>query len=135
MKCAVVLTLSLLLGFLPAAAGDLKGTAEIPFPFIVAGKTMPAGEYEIYRPASMNHYAIWLRDVRTLQNVVCLVNPDATGIHKESKLVFNRYNDQTFLRTVVVGGAASNVLTSKAEKTLIAAGAGRTTETVMAYHK
>lgn len=135
MKCAVVLTLSLLLGFLPAAADDLKGTAEIPFPFIVAGKTLPAGEYEIYKPTSLSRYALWLREIRTHQAVICLVNMEDTGIHKESKLVFNRYNDQTFLRTVVLDGEASTLLKSKAEKTLIAAGAGRATETVMAYHK
>jgi hypothetical protein len=134
MKCAVVFTLLLLLGCLPAAAGDLRLTAEIPFPFVAAGKTMPAGEYEISEHNG-NPYAIWLREVHTLQNVVCLVNKDTLAKYNENKLVFNRYGDQTFLRTVVGNGAASNVFRSKAERVLIAAGTGKATETVMAYLK
>ena len=95
--------------------GDV--TADIPFPFVVAQQTLPAGRY-----------------------VVSPVNPDSMGIHDANnrgafvpthstqrgvsdnscKLVFHRYGDTYFLSEVWVDGNALGraLFRSRAEREL-----------------
>jgi len=82
--------------------------ANIPFDFIVADKTLPAGEYYISRTRQYSN-----DDVLTISTVdgralavrltfgVQVLTPKKQGV-----LIFNRYGDQHFLAQVWVAGSS-----------------------------
>jgi hypothetical protein len=82
--------------------------ANIPFDFIVGDKTIPAGEYYIYRTrqysnddvltiGTVNGRALAVR----LTSGVQVLTPKKHGV-----LIFNRYGDQHFLAQVWVAGSS-----------------------------
>lgn len=87
---------------------QLPGTeirVQVPFDFIVKGKTLPAGEYEIRR---LNDEPIGLL-IRNMHdkhdNVVFETEPKIDrGITKKDELIFTRYGDSYFLSEVVTAG-------------------------------
>lgn len=121
-----------LIGFLSAAtlglvlaaslaAQTVNITASVPFEFMVAGSSMPAGDYTIGSVFPETGGAI--RVFNGNSGVVSLVmrsntNPDErTG---QVSLVFNRYGDQYFLSSIVDGsrGARLELPVSRTEKEL-----------------
>jgi hypothetical protein len=132
MKHALALSMMLLLGLLPAAAADLKLTADIPFAFEVAGKVLPAGAYNLYE---VNPNAMVIREVDARHSAICLVNHGAAPKSKDARLVFNRYGDQVFLSAIMREGTASTVIKSKAERVLIARQAAASHATILARRK
>ena len=81
-------------------------TANIPFEFTVAGKAMPAGDYEVWR--THNSRAIVIRGLDNQGSAVSIVMEGSIQIPNptaDTKLVFNRYGNQYFLHEVVNGYA------------------------------
>lgn len=101
-----VLSLLLLLAVASAHAQSAKSiVVTIPFDFNVAGKMLPAGEY-IVRRATQNTNEGWQisrKDGRA--GVFVLTMSIQTGaVNENSRLVFNRYDDQYFLSQVWMSG-------------------------------
>jgi len=98
----------LALGLLFATASAYAQTAlqaNVPFNFIVAGKTLPAGEYTI-------------RSLDTIQKVLVIRGSDQSQMvmanscasanpSETSKLVFHRYGDRYFLSQIWTAGNSS----------------------------
>jgi hypothetical protein len=98
--------LSLLL--VGSAGAQEPGTsirASIPFDFVVKGKTLPAGEYEIRRLMD-EPIGLLIRNVHDKHdNVVFETEPKIDrAITKRDELIFNRYGDTYFLSEVVTAG-------------------------------
>ena len=86
----------------PLAAQTSRMTTNIPFEFTVAGKTMPAGEYEVWK--APNSAMIVLRgiDHRTSALSLAMGGPiTSSNPAADSRLIFNRYGNQYFLHAVV----------------------------------
>ena len=101
---AGVLTLSLAVG----AFAQLPGAplrANIPFDFMVRGKTLPAGEYEFRR---INDQADGLEVLNIHQNhehTLFNTEPvDKGNIARHGEIVFHRYGDTYFLYEVWTAG-------------------------------
>jgi hypothetical protein len=89
-----------------AAAGTVSAQsvtlrAKIPFSFVVAGATLPAGEYTVI-PAGSAGGAILIRGIDHRAGALAMVlTTSAPSAHKETaRLVFNRFGDQYFLSQV-----------------------------------
>jgi|SRR6185436_358078 len=79
--------------------------ASIPFDFVVKGKTLPAGEYEIRRVMD-EPIGLLIRNVHDKHDdVVFETEPKIDrAITKRDELIFNRYGDTYFLAEVVTAG-------------------------------
>lgn len=132
MRNVVVLTLMLLLGLLPAAAADLRLTAEIPFSFEVNGKTLPAGEYDIYE-LSQTTFAI--REARTFAAAIMLVNREADRTYSRPVLVFNARGVIATLSMITADGENFLLLRPTAERPKYAGGANGETRVILARRK
>jgi hypothetical protein len=73
--------------------------ANIPFDFVVASRTLPAGEYrvdEIGHPGF-----VILKNADGKGNAIALATPlQSSGIQSQGKLVFHRYGDMYFLSQI-----------------------------------
>ena len=106
---AVVLTgcfLALLIA--GSAFAQVPGTsirASIPFEFVVEGRTLPAGTYEITRVTD-EPVGLLIRNVdhRRFEAMFPTEPLDAHRIPNKSWLVFHRYGDTSFLSEVVTAG-------------------------------
>ena len=103
---------------------QMPGTAirvSIPFDFIVKGRTLPAGEYEITRIVD-EPVGLLVRDLNDKHDkVVVETEPKVDrSIAKRDELIFNRYGNSYFLSEVVTGGEQTNeeVYPSHAERAL-----------------
>lgn len=100
-----------------AQAQSLSSTvrANIPFDFIVADKTLPAGEYSIGRVREdAGDSFLLIRSVDGRSNAVRSTLPVETRIAKDQgTLVFHRYGDQYFLFQVWAAGATTGSALSK----------------------
>jgi hypothetical protein len=81
--------------------------ADIPFDFTVAGKTLPAGLYEV-RPQiaanAPNLLSIQCLDCRTAGATIQTIGVQGKTTPENSKLVFNFYNNTYFLSSVWTSG-------------------------------
>ncbi len=123
-KIYTLLSVSMLVAALavPLSAQTLTLTANIPFAFTIANKTLPAGEYMI-RNAGNPYLLIFQGEEHNVSGLTS-VNHEAV-VRTESpavatKLVFNRYGDQYFLSEVVDGYVARGFVVPmhKAEREL-----------------
>jgi hypothetical protein len=73
----------------------------IPFDFNIAGKMLPAGDYIVSR-ATQNTDEGWkiLRKDGRAGAFVLTMFIQAEAVNENSKLVFNRYDDQYFLSQI-----------------------------------
>ena len=125
-KLFSVMAAGILLGLMLTVTAHAQepGTAmraSIPFDFMVRGKTLPAGNYEIRR---INHEPIGL----VIQNVnhrrdeaMFQTDPIFAGREpRKSLIVFHRYGDSYFLSEVVTAGedTARGIMPSRAERAL-----------------
>jgi len=106
------------------AHAQLPGTAirvSIPFDFIVRGKTLPSGEYEISRIGD-EPIDLLIRNVNAKRDhVVFETEPAFAGaMSNKSELVFHRYGDTYFLSEVVTAGedTARELTPSRSERQL-----------------
>lgn len=98
--------LSLLL--VGSAGAQEPGTsirASIPFDFIVKGRTLPAGEYEIRRLMD-EPVGLLIRNLRDKHDNVVFETEPVLGrsMPKRDELIFNRYGDTYFLSEVFTSG-------------------------------
>ncbi len=99
--------------------GDV--TADIPFPFVVAGQTLPAGHYIVSR-ANVDSLAI--HDANNHSMFVPTHSAQRSMNDDSCKLVFHRYGDTYFLSEVWVAGNPTGkaLFRSRAERDLAASG-------------
>jgi hypothetical protein len=118
---SVALLLAATIGFAQTKEGDV--TADVPFAFVVAGKTLPAGHYIV----SHQNDSLRIHD-RENQGMFVPTHSSQRPEHENaSKLVFHRYGDTYFLSEIWVGGNALGrvLFTTKAEHELAERGAER----------
>ncbi|HUJ94208.1 MAG TPA: hypothetical protein VLW84_03010 [Terriglobales bacterium] len=103
----VLLGLGLLLAATSAFSQTVVSKAKIPFDFIVAGKTLPAGEYAIQKlELAESTLAIRSSDLRT-QMMAQSNRCEALNAPSEGKLVFHKYGEQYFLAQIWSAGNPS----------------------------
>jgi hypothetical protein len=114
---AIVATLSIVTTLTVTGWAGLsaKVTANIPFDFMVSGKTLPAGTYTVVQGTSRNTLVI-----RNKANSVAIsaITMEATDKTKAPRLVFRSYGNQRFLVQVYDGysGEGQELPKSKAER-------------------
>ncbi|HEY0378202.1 MAG TPA: hypothetical protein VGC87_14885 [Pyrinomonadaceae bacterium] len=92
-----------------AAARPAPGVGfRIPFDFVIAGKTLPAGEYVVERSTLFSATGLSIRSVDQDAGVYFLTAAVESSERPEhSKLVFNRYEGRYFLSEFWTAGQAS----------------------------
>lgn len=93
----------------------------VPFDFVVAGKTLPAGEYMVIRSTLYSNDILSLRRVDNNEGVYVLTSTvQSSEAQKDAKLVFNNYEGQYFLSEFWNSGEESGrkVIKSEKEKSL-----------------
>jgi hypothetical protein len=118
-----VLYAALLLAASAAIAQTKQGdvVADIPFPFVVARQTLPAGHY-IVSPANAD--ALGIHDVNNRGTFVPTLHAQRPANDNGCKLVFHRYGDTYFLSEVWVAGNSNGraLFRSRAERELAESG-------------
>ncbi len=125
LKMMVILSFLMILSVSPAhAQSGREMTAKIPFSFIVANKTFPAGEYSVTRlnPQS-DKAALAIKSLDGRMSKVVIAMPVQAGAPSESaRLVFIRYEDQYYLSQIwtPADNTGLELPKSRSERTLIA---------------
>lgn len=83
------------------AQSERSGVLNIPFNFIVQGKTLPAGKYTI-EPNRRDYDKVWLVRSKDGRTTVLFTTTRVQGreTQEQSKLIFHRYGDQYFLSQI-----------------------------------
>jgi len=89
------------------SAEDLVFQSNIPFSFVVNGRTLPAGEYRVRQNSTINESFLRIQGI--VQKVGALVmsappTESAPARPGTARLVFHRYGDQYFLYQVWTAG-------------------------------
>jgi len=109
-----------------AAAQDNPAVlkADIPFPFVVANRTLPAGHYIL---STLGEHTIRIANAQKLGEFVLTSRVDGRAPESTGKLVFYRYEDSYFLAQVWSPGnhRGKQVYKSAAEKELERKGASK----------
>ena len=106
------------------ARAQVPGTAMhaiIPFDFIVRGKTLPAGNYEIRRIGDSPEGLVIRNVVDKNDNVVFETGAvEARTVPERSLIIFHRYGDSYFLSEVFTAGdqTGRELAPSRAERQL-----------------
>jgi hypothetical protein len=118
-----LLRIALYAALLLAASASIAQTrqgdvvANIPFPFVVAHQTLPAGHY-IVSPANAD--ALGIHDANNRGTFVPTESTQRSANDNSCKLVFHRYGDTYFLSEVWVAGNSNGrtLFRSRAEREL-----------------
>ena len=91
-----------------SAQSERSKTTNIPFDFIVGGKTLPAGDYTV-EPNRRDSDQVWLVQSRDGHaNVLFATLPvRASETQEKTRLVFHKYGDQYFLSQIWTAGGNS----------------------------
>jgi hypothetical protein len=118
----VVVTLSVIatLSIAVFAALNNKITANVPFDFMVNGRTLPAGHYTV-EPSSTRG-ALVIRNQETKQAIGVIAQTLEVSAGTKPQLTFRRYGDQHFLAQVIGDARGSELPKSKAEREAAKAG-------------
>jgi hypothetical protein len=118
----VVVTLSVITILSVAAVAGLsrKLEANIPFDFMVNGKTLPAGHYTV-EPGSAQSVLV-IRNWETKQAAGAIAQRLEVGAGSKPQLIFRRYGNQYFLAQVISDASGSELPKSKAEREAAKAG-------------
>jgi len=120
LKTLLVVCILSLCGILTTSLGaqTLSARFNVPFDFVVAGKTLPAGAYAIGLAAEMTG-VVKIQSVDAHKVIYALTHNGANVPAKnDATLVFHRYGDRYYLAEVTKAGAAAPALDlpkSKAE--------------------
>jgi hypothetical protein len=122
-----LLRIALYAALLLAASASIAQTrqgdvvANIPFPFVVAHQTLPAGHY-IVSPANAD--ALGIHDANNRGTFVPTESTQRSANDNSCKLVFHRYGDTYFLSEVWVAGNSNGrtLFRSRAERELAESG-------------
>jgi hypothetical protein len=123
MRWSVLAVLAALLAAPLVMAQDAGVVANIPFPFIVSGKTHAAGEWTLIKVGTVAAH-IWLLKDSALKNVELLAaNSGYKRFDEQTRLTFNRYGEQYFLSEIWLPGQVGYIIwPSRQEKALRVAG-------------
>jgi hypothetical protein len=106
-------------GFASAQSGTLH--ANVPFNFVVNGKTLPAGEYSVLPGSSVGTMIV--KGIGQSAGAFSLTIPtvDRSVGRKAARLEFHAYGDRYFLYQIWTGGEqGSEMLQSRLERELLA---------------
>jgi len=113
-KLGLVLSMSslmVMLAVVPALGdGRLEIQVDIPFDFMVGGKTLPGGTYTFAQP-TITRGVLLIRSLDGHESVLVLTQSvqESRTPSDETKFVFTRYGDQYFLAQVWTAGAVSGL--------------------------
>jgi len=90
------------------AQSERSGVLNIPFNFIVGGKTLPAGEYTV-EPNRKDSHNVWLVQSRDghASAFFTTMPVRASETQEKTKFVFHKYGDQYFLSQIWTPGGNS----------------------------
>src|ERR1043166_588384 len=121
---AIITFCLLILGTAPAFAKmpGIPETANIPFDFMIRGKTLPAGRYEV---TVLNNNDLYTLCVRSMDHggIAAIVNSEPVIKHggfRQSAFIFHRYGDTYFLDEITEKGedVARELIPSRQERNL-----------------
>lgn len=119
---AVAVAALLVAGSLPLL-GQMNTTlrAEIPFPFEVANRVMPAGAYTFGFLDGFSLPVVSVKDGENITRSTALSMPGWDELNREQTpaIVFNRYGDRQFLAGLTWPGKKYSVQKSSNEKELV----------------
>ena len=118
LKTLLVVCILSLCGILATSLGaqPLSARFNVPFDFVVAGKTLPAGAYAINLDADQSGMVkIQSADARKAVFALTHNGPIERG-KNDATLVFHRYGDRYYLAEVTKGGIAAPALELPASK-------------------
>ena len=123
-KAYVILSMSIMAFALvaPLSAQSLRLTANIPFEFMVSGKTLPAGQYTVSNESGS--YVMLLQGGEHRSGVLTLSSHEESVQTNDpagmTKLDFHKYGDRYFLSEVIDGyrGVGYNVPMTRTEREL-----------------
>jgi hypothetical protein len=100
-----------------AARTSRSLVVQIPFDFHIGGKTLPAGKYIVERSTQASADGLSLRSVDKNAGVFALTSTvQSNWRQSDSRLVFNKYQDQYFLAQFWTSGEASGRALIKSDK-------------------
>ena len=104
-----VFSLLLVLSSASVQAQSNRNSINIPFNFNVGHKTFPAGEYTV-EPTRKDSQNVWLLENKNRHKSVVFntIPVWARVTQEQTKLVFNRYDDQYFLSQICTAGDNSS---------------------------
>ena len=115
----IVLVGSMAVAARAQTSGRIRLTADIPFEFHVADKTMPAGRYTVSQinPAS-DRVVLQLRNQDGSVAVMLQMNAAIGRAQESTKLLFNRYGNRYFFAEAWIVGERTGlqVVRSRAER-------------------
>ena len=115
---AIVATLSIVITLTVTGLAGLNTTvkANIPFDFMVNGKTLPAGAYSVEPGTNRNTLVIRSKENRVAISAITMAANDKSA--GKARLVFRRYGNRHFLTQVYdgSGGDGQELPKSKAER-------------------
>jgi hypothetical protein len=105
-QLVTLLGLGLLLATVTASAQTMRLKADVPFDFVVGGRTLPSGEYTIRSLSGGNQIlSISAPDQKT---IVFLTNMcQSLKASPQSKLIFTRYGDRYVLSEMWIEGSTT----------------------------
>ncbi len=109
-----LLGLGVLLATVSAYAQSAKLKADVPFEFVVAGRTMPNGEYTIQTLDAVDH-ALSISG-ESQKPSIFLAHSCVSTKPVQTKLVFRRYGDQYFLSEIWTAGNEAGYQLSKSRR-------------------
>ncbi|HYG82690.1 MAG TPA: hypothetical protein VD861_20005 [Pyrinomonadaceae bacterium] len=126
--CSILVLLAAAVVSRAAASTAPSIRFHIPFDFVIAGKTLPAGDYVVERSTLTSAQGLSIRGVDKDAGVYVLTaEVESAEGPEDSKLVFNRYGDRYFLSEFWTAGRASGrrLIKSGEERALLAREAAR----------
>jgi hypothetical protein len=110
---ALLLAVSSLASVLPSqlAAQSFRLRANIPFAFVMDGKTMPAGAYEISAGTILNGTVLVRNQNSNVAAMAHMMAPTLPGMTETDAavLTFDRYGDRYFLAQISPGGGETGL--------------------------
>ncbi len=112
---AIALALPLLMTA-AASAQTVHVRVMVPFNFIAAGTTLPAGQYDIQTIGSVEK-VLAIRNLNSSAGILVLSNSsESSNPSSNSKLVFHRYGNRYFLSQLWVRGYSSGFQVTPASR-------------------
>jgi hypothetical protein len=118
---SAALLLAASLSYTQTKPGDL--VADVPFAFIVSGRTLPAGHYVVNNLGGN----LGIHGEKSQVIFVPVHSAQRPALENSSKMVFHRYGDTYFLSEVWVRGNSTGkaLFPSRAERNLVESGQER----------
>jgi hypothetical protein len=115
---------------LPVCAQSITAVVDIPFDYVAANATLPAGGYTVNASAGSTVVALLGPDLHT--HLLSSIPDDARSSPGQSVLVFQRYGDRYFLSEVRTESKSRQFPASRMEREAMkTAGAERTRQEIV----